>query len=400
MTESTTEQPDAQLAAQLTVGAIGRFVLNTSRRYFYPFAPALSRGLGVPVTAITSMIALNQFAGVMAPLFGPLSDRLGYRFALLLGAGLVAAGMLVSGIFPVYALIVVAFFVAGIGFSIYVPALQAFVGQRVPYQYRGRVIGLVELSWSASSLIGIPLVGLLIDRYGWRSSFWAVGLATLGVCLLLAVLLPAHAGRSHSAATAIDSSLGKRWRLLVQNRVALGALLFGLAANSANDVFFVVYGVWLEHAFDLTVLAVGITTTVIGLAEFSGESLATLLSDRLGLKRSLIGSLALTGLAYGLFPLLAQSLGTALVGLFVIFALFDYTIVTALSLFTEILPDARATMMSGYRAAAGIGRMSGALLGIPIWMAAGMTGIGVTAMVLSALGVIALLWGMRHWQVK
>ena len=62
-----------------------RLLLNTTRRFAYPFAPALSRGLGVPLTAVTSLIAANQITGILALLFGPLGDRWGYTAEEVIG---------------------------------------------------------------------------------------------------------------------------------------------------------------------------------------------------------------------------------------------------------------------------------------------------------------------------
>jgi len=45
------------------------------------------------------------------------------------------------------------------------PALQAFIGKQIPYERRGKVIGIVEISWAGSSLVGIPLIGLLIGAF-------------------------------------------------------------------------------------------------------------------------------------------------------------------------------------------------------------------------------------------
>jgi hypothetical protein len=53
-----------RLALQIIVGALARFFISIARRFVYPFAPVFSRGLGVPLTAITSLIALNQSAGI------------------------------------------------------------------------------------------------------------------------------------------------------------------------------------------------------------------------------------------------------------------------------------------------------------------------------------------------
>ena len=403
-TAKTAASPDSRLITQIVAGTLARTVLNTSRRFIYPFAPVISRGLGVPITSVSTLLAVNQVAGLASPFFGPVSDRMGYRFTMLLGLGLVGGAMLASGLFPIYAVLLIALFFAGMGRGIYDPALQAFAGQNVPYAYRGRVIGLIEMSWSASSLIGIPLVGLLIARLGWRSPFLVLGMACLGLMLLMGALIPAHAGRNppahagHKLEVGLAGDMLQRWQQLFHTPRAVGMLLFAFAINMANDVLFVVYGVWLEESFGLTVVALGVTTMVIGVAELGGEGLTVLLADRIGLGRAVTGSLALSALAYALFPYFASSLNTALAGLFVVFLIFEFNIVCAISLFTEVLPDARATMMSGYKAAAGLGRVFGALMGIPILLATGMAGVGLTAGVICLLGLAALVWALRRWR--
>jgi predicted MFS family arabinose efflux permease len=213
---------------------------------------------------------------------------------------------------------------------------------------------------------------------------------------LMGALIPAHAGRKPQVGLAGD--MLKRWQQLFHTPRAVGMLLFAFAINMANDVLFVVYGVWLEGSFGLTVVALGVTTIVIGVAELGGEGLTVLLADRIGLGRAVTGSLALSALAYALFPFFASSLNMALAALFMVFLIFEFNIVSAISLFTEILPDARATMMSGYKAAAGMGRVVGALIGIPILLATGITGVGLTAGGICLLGLVALVWALRRWR--
>ena len=79
-------------------------------------------------------------------------------------------------------------------------------------------------------------------------------------------------------------------------------------------------------------MALGLGTGIIGAAELSGEGLTAAVSDRLGLKRSIILGLSLCMASYGVLPLLDQTLPHALGGLFLIFITFEFTIVSALSL--------------------------------------------------------------------
>jgi predicted MFS family arabinose efflux permease len=166
----------------------------------------------------------------------------------------------------------------------------------------------------------------------------------------------------------------------------------------ANDNLFVVYGAWLEKQFGLSIVALGLGTAVIGIAELAGESFTAALADRLGLKRSLIGGLTACLICYGILPFLGQTLGMALTGLFFLFLTFEFTIVTGLSLFTELVPASRATMMATYLASGGVGRVVGALIGGPIWLAGGIYVTALVSAAISGLALVSLIWGLRGWQ--
>jgi predicted MFS family arabinose efflux permease len=384
-----------QLTLTIVVTTLCRLVLNTARRFVYPFAPALSRGLGVPLTAITSLIAVNQATSVIGLFFGPVADRLGYRLMMLAGMALLVVGMFAGGFFPFYGVILIALFLAGLGKSIFDPALQAYVGERVPFHRRGLVIGFLEFSWAGSTLLGIPAIALLIDRLGWRSPFFVMGgLGLIGI-LILRILIEKGGQKDPQKDSPV--LFKNAWRPLLRERAALGALLYSFWVSVANDNLFVVYGAWLEDRFSLSIVALGFGTAVIGIAELIGETMTAALADRLGLKRSLTGGLVACIICYGILPYMSQTLGLALVGLFLVFLSFEFMIVTGLSLFTELLPSARATMMASYLATAGIGRVVGALIGGPIWLAGGIYATSLVSAIISALALVALWWGLRGW---
>jgi len=395
-TSLTSDQSVSGLVWKIVAATLCRLVFNTARRFVYPFAPALSRGLGVPLTAITSIIAVNQSTAVLGMLFGPLADRLGYRLMMLAGLGLLVAGMFAGGFLPFYGVVLAALFLAGLGKNVFDIALQAYVGERVPFRRRGLVIGVLEFSWAGSTLLGIPLIGLLIEHLGWRAPFFVMGgLGLLGIAAL-SILIQKDGKKPVRKQTAVG--LWNAWRSLGQERAALGAICFAFFVSAANDNLFVVYGAWLEKSFSLRIVALGLVTSVIGVAELSGESLTAAISDWLGLKRAIAVGLVICGISYGVLPLLDQNLPLALCGLFFIFLTYEFTIVSALSLCTELLPGSRATMMSSFLAAAGTGRVVGALIGGPVWLTGGIQLTGLVSAAISSLGLLSLVWGLRGWR--
>lgn len=392
------QQPERRLAIELAAAALARLVLNTARRFAYPFAPALARGLDVPLTGVTSLVALNQGAGLLSPFLGPLADRWGPRTMMLLGLAMLAAGMLAAAALPLYATMLLALLLAGIGKSCFDPALQAYVGARVRWERRGLAIGLIEFAWAGSSLVGIPLVGWLIGRHGWRSPFLLLGVLALASLLLLALLLP----RVHPALAAGPARMTviKGWRLLLQRRAALGALGYSLCFSMANDTLFVVYGAWLERDFQLPLAALGSATIAIGAAELLAEVLTAFLADRIGLARAAVGGVVVTAAAYLVLPAAARTLPLALGALFAVFLAFEFTVVTAVGLVTEILPDARGTMMGALAATSSTGRMLGALTGGYVWLWGGLAATGAVAAALSVAALGSLAWGLRGWHPR
>jgi predicted MFS family arabinose efflux permease len=144
-------------------------------------------------------------------------------------------------------------------------------------------------------------------------------------------------------------------------------------------------------------VALGFSTSVIGFAEFAGEGFTAFFGDRIGLKNAIAAGLIVSFVGYGLVPL-AHTLSVALLFLFIVFLGVEISVVCAISLSTELLPTARATMMAGFMAAASIGRVFGALLGGNVWKAGGIQGISVVSVFLTAAGLGLLFWGLKEWR--
>lgn len=387
-------QPRRQLLRQIVAVIFFRLLLNTGRRFVYPFAPSLSRSLEVPLTAITSVLATCQIVSLLGLFSGPLADRVGYRAMMRSGLGLLAGGMLLCATATSFWWLAVGLVVASLGKIVFDPAIQAFIGQRVPFARRSRVIGAVEMAWAGSTLLGIPALGVVIENHGMTVAFWLFALlGGLGWLAVAWVFEKDRPPQGSGGRPAIFAALPR----LIGHRPALGMLLFGFFISLANDSLFVVYGAWFEQAFRTSVATLGFSTIAIGAAELLGEAVTAFYADRIGAKRAVVLGLSLVIFAYLLLPLIGRSLPLAMVGLFVVFLAFEFTIVASFSLSTEILPESRATMMSGFYAVAGVGRMIGVLVGGGLWQLGGIGAVSLAAALLTSLGLLALLWGLSGW---
>jgi predicted MFS family arabinose efflux permease len=187
---------------------------------------------------------------------------------------------------------------------------------------------------------------------------------------------------------------------LVKDKLSLGAMVYVFFFSAAIDNLFVIYGAWLEKAFDVGIVVLGLGTAVIGVAELIGEIMVATISDRFGLKRVITLGVMLCIMTYVLLPFISQSFYLALAGLFVHFLIFEFTIISSVALCTELRPEMRATMIAGFFAAAGLGRIVGALSGGPVWLTGGIVATGMISAGLTVLALMSLRWGLRGWDKR
>lgn len=395
----------ASEAEKTTLGVIlfSRTNLNVPVRLTYFFLPAIARGLGVSLAAASTLVSARSLTGIAAPVFGSQSDRWGRRKVMSLGLCLLVVGAALTAGLPWYGFALLAFGLIGLAKSAYDPAMQAYVGQRVPYERRGRALGLAELAWSGALLL-MPLCGWLIARVGWRAPFGLVAvLGVVSLCLTRRILAPGSqvAGeRWGRAARRRDdfSALVRNTRYLWHDRQARLALTINALLTFAQDNLFIVYGAWMEDRFGLTVTALGMITLVVGLAEFNAELGVALLSDRLGKRRAVFLSLIITGCGYLLLPQMTAGLAAALAGTAFVILGFEYSIVGLIPIVSGLNATARGTLMSLNVAAISAGRMVAAPLAVALYQPGDLTRNGLVSalMCLVLLGLLSRLRERGH----
>lgn len=362
--------------------------MNSANRMIYPFMPAFSRGLGISTASGRLLISARSIAGGGSFLFGPASDRFGRRNVMLMALGIFTISLLVVPVIPFFGVVFIVFILLGLARAIFDPTLQAFVGDAVPYNKRGLAIGIVETAWSSSLLISIPLIGIMIEKYGWKSPFYGLAFLSLVGMVFVAWRIPRNI--VHQSKTE-RFSIPQNLRFLKRNPVALQAITFSLIVHIANESIFVVYGEWMEGSFGLRVGILGILTVIIGIAELVGELIVMFGADRIGKKSVTFWGILIASGLYIIFPLFGNSLLISLVVLFFMFIAWESGIVASITLFSEQLPERRGTMMSSNVTAISIGRVIGALTGGLLWEISGFVSIGLFAGLLNIFAVFVLL---------
>ncbi len=153
----------------------------------FPTILALPSAFGIPIelaAQIVTAYALGRFAGT--PPGGVLVDRLGVRVVMLLGPILIASAALGVVFAPVFALVLVAMFVAGMGDSLWQIGREIAGIEMVSQGQRGRLMSGFMGFNSAGMAIGPVVGGLLTDLIDYRAAYLLYAVMAL---VILAIAL-------------------------------------------------------------------------------------------------------------------------------------------------------------------------------------------------------------------
>ena len=361
-----------------------RTAINTSYRMVYPFLPIFALGLGVEPATLAVALSIRSFLGIFGPFLATIADTYDRKVGMLLGIGLFTVGSGLVGLWPGFWTFILGISLVLLGNGVFIPSMNAFLGDRIPYEKRGRVLAITEMSWAFAFIIGIPLVRFGIETYSWATPFLV--LFVIGAILLVLSIWLVPSGK------VIQSKDNAPWRNLMQvfrSWPAVAGLLSGVLFASANETINLIFGVWIEQQFGLDFNALTAASIVIGISEFGGEVMTGLWLDSVGKKRMIWIFLALNSVAAVLLPFTGSKLGWAIAGLGFFYITFEIILVSALTLMSEVLPTARATMLAATIGGFSLGRMLGdlfapSLFEIGFWLSC------LTALVLNTAACILL----------
>ncbi|WP_233513944.1 MFS transporter [Micromonospora craterilacus] len=147
-----------------------------------------------PLATISAAVSVNLLLyGLTAPFAAALMDRFGIRRVVAAALALVAAGSgLTVFMTASWQLVLCWGVLVGLGTGSMALAFVATVTGRWFVHRRGLVTGVLTAGGAAGQLVFLPLLAILVSRYGWRSAALVVAGAALLVVPLVLRLLREH----------------------------------------------------------------------------------------------------------------------------------------------------------------------------------------------------------------
>lgn len=255
-----------------------RLIVDTSFRMLYPFVPQISEGLKVSITVFGWILMIRSASAFFSPALGSLADRYGRRkimtFALLSQFLGMAGVIFTQGWWAVLPL-----FFTGLAVNAYLPAQQAYISDLAPYERRGRALASIDIAFAVSGMVLMPVVGWLINDYGWQMPFWWLSALSLFGALLTWRYLPE--AEKH---TSVVKNI--KMRTLLRERNIQASLGVAILLFISVGIFMTFWSIWLSADFSFDALDLGLIAQGVGLAELLGAILAGLIVDKLGKYRT------------------------------------------------------------------------------------------------------------------
>lgn len=365
------------------------FVSTLDRFAMPPMLVVIARDLGVPLATIVQVAgAYFLVYGLSQPLWGAVSDRLGrvrtLRITLLL-AGVCTLGSALSG-----SALMLGFArgMAGGFFGAAYPSTLIYVGDTVPAAVRQRDIARLMVGVALGTALASVGAGVLADVVSWRVAFVVTGVGSLALVWQLRRLPePAVAHRPASVTEPLVS--------IARSRMAVLVLLFAFAEGAILLGGLTLLPPAVENTGAAVSLA-GAVTAVYGVAVFLGSALVGRLSGHWHPSR-LIGMGGVAAVL-GCALLTVSQLPVMAAAVAVLFGLAWTSMHSSLQTWaTEILPGARATLVSLFAGSLFVGSAVAAVL-VSGWADAGR--YGLIYFVTGALAVplaVGAGWARSRW---
>lgn len=300
--------------------------LGLARFGYTSILPAMQEALSLSNTQtgvlqswnLTGYLLAVVFAGVLAARFGP-------RIVIVAGLLVVAAGMALTALVPVFGAACAGRFLAGVGgASSNVPAM-ALVSAWFGARRRGLAAGAGVSGSSVALIVTGPLIPLILrhsGEEGWRTCWYALAGMTLIVCALAGLFLrnrpselglrPIGESAAEQGTAPVSGAASLDWGLVYRSRQLwkLAGIYFGWGFSYIIYATFIVRHLTGEAGFSKA--SAGALWMQVGMVSLVSGFIWGGVSDRWGRRTALLWVFGLQGASFLLLGLCREGWGVYL----------------------------------------------------------------------------------------
>ncbi|MGW9018530.1 MFS transporter [Priestia megaterium] len=264
--------------------ALISFVVGTSQFVIVGTLDKVAASVGVSVATAGQLITVFALGNAIGtPLVMVATSKMDQRKQLLLALAIILLGAIGIITLPGFGLLMVSRVLLGVGTGVFVVTAYGIAAKLADPGRQGGAMANVAMGYSSSLVFGVPLGRMIASSYDWKVIFWGIGLFSLLAIFVVARTIPVMEGEA-------SVSLGKRLALLKNPRVALtlGVTFFVFISYSILNTYITPF---LTAVMPTMREKLSIILLAMGIASLIGSKVGGLLADRIGIVRTLVGSM-------------------------------------------------------------------------------------------------------------
>jgi predicted MFS family arabinose efflux permease len=381
---------DKEIHRNITAVTIARLVANAAYRFAPLFLATIARGFDVSLSTLGFAIFASELSGFASPFAGRIVDRLTHRNSMLLGLVGSAVGCTIAAVSTSPLIFAVGVTVLALTKQSFDLGLGAWIADHVPYNQRGKIVGLTETAWALGLLVGVSIMGLITAATNWR-----IGFAFAVLCLIVSMFVIFN--RVTNEARVVHESHSTTPQRVTGNSWLVVFAMFCIMCSAQN--LFVTFGAWLEDEFQFGAARLAVAGFSLGLVELVASVSSSRQTDKWGKERS-IALGALLVIPGGIFLCLgSNNLIIGLIGVFIYFLGFEFSVVSLLSLATSLVPNSPGTGLGWVLGAGTLGRAVMAIIATHLFESFGVQGPALMGALFGLIGALTIT-GYRRVNAK
>ncbi|MHA6165491.1 MFS transporter [Bacillus mojavensis] len=379
------------LALALTMGV---FAAGSEELVISPLLPDLADAFNSDVSVLALSISIY---GIMifigAPLLVPLGDKYSRELSLMLGLVIFIIGTVICALAHNIFFFFLGRALSGLAAGAFVPTAYAVVGDRVPYTYRGKVMGLIVSSWSLALIFGVPIGSFIGGVLHWRWTFWIFALMGALVVLLILFEMRRHNDNKNNSLEEKEEPAGTFRDALKVPRVPVYIII-----TFCNMIgFYGMYsflGSYLQDVFAGGNTAAGLFIMIYGIG-FSMSVITGKIADRIGKMRSLVIALAAISVLLACIAYAPASMPLLIISLFIWGLMQSLTVTLLSTILSDCSERHRGKIMAFYSLASNLAVTLGSALMGPVYVGYGYTAVGFICAGITVLGLGLSIFAYR-----
>jgi DHA1 family putative efflux transporter-like MFS transporter len=356
------------------------FMVGTSQFVIVGILDKVAASVGVSLSSAGQLITAFALANAIGtPIIIGATAKMDQSKQLLLALVILLLGIASTLALPGFGFLIASRAILGVGTGVFIVTAYAITAKLASPGRQGEAMSNISMGFSASLVFGVPIGRVITAVYDWQIIFWGIGLFSLLGIFAVVRTIPAMVGE---APTSLDKQIALFKKPDIA--VALSVTFFVFISYSIINTYITPF---LASIRPMSEQEMSSILFALGIASLIGSKLGGFLADRIGIPRTLIGSMVVQVLTLALLSVASGSVIVSVI-LIMLWATSAWTFGLTQSFnIVSLAPEASGIMLSlnssfvqlGFAAGAGIGGV--AMAGWPIMA---ISWIGAASVALAA----------------